>query len=1084
MLGNQFTAELEELANTVVALSETAACDEPTAQVVREQVGEVLQGLCASLLEDESAAAMARVDLLSLVLARLDMLGALSPQEQLESLQQLLFSLPGDEVEPVLQWVAAAEGLLDEAEYQRLSAALADAPAEAGEHMAADAAVPELSPDQHEILVLLAAELQEIAEQQQSTFEALADGQALNEDDHRTLNSISSRFEHLANVCAMVELDGLRQFFSHLQFNCEAVASSESWSTAVASLFQQGVSLAEQYVASQLAPQPGEKLAVLWQAQGWPMALGSAEYDAVREALLNPVMGELEDDRPPRMKEAQPEDVSLRAPDDVNPELLESLLNELPEQTAQLSEAIQSCIANQFMSDLDTARRIAHTLKGAANVVGIRGVATLTHQMEDILDLLAKYKTMPTGPLAETLLATTDCLETMCECLLGQGSAPEDAVVVLQQILDWANRLEEGGEAVIRKLAELPAPEVKVTQAAPRQEAAAETAGNNNNEAERSLRVSYRLIDELMRLAGEHTILSGQIQEHTGNALKHMLGVKHRSQHLRTVAQELEQLVDVRRVGVEQDQGTGDEIDPLELERYNELHTVTHRMVEAVNDVYEHLASIEDELLRLGDANVDQSRMNSQQQDAVMQTRMVPVQSVVQRLQRSVRQACRLAGKQVDLQVHGAGTLIDNDILASLVDPIMHLLRNAVDHGIENGETRVGKGKPAAGSIDLSFERRGDQIVVRCVDDGQGLNYAGIRARGLEHGLIQEHIDYAHDELARLILSPGFSTRDVVTQLSGRGVGMDVVNDQVERLKGVINISSEPGRGCEFEIALPTSLLAAHALLVEAGGANFVTTSHGISEIIFAEPGLIQASGSEKVYSVNGSVHKVTSLAGLLGLPAEEIELGKAYILLLVESNLGKKLALQVDRVIDSRDIVIKPLGDYLPKMPGLVGATILGDGSAVSVLDLPGLVRVGEEYEDRNFWTARSGTEQTQLHVLVVDDSLSTRRSLSQFVEDMGLAVVTAKDGVEAVERIRERRPDLVLADLEMPRMNGLELTAHIRSQAETADIPVIMITSRATDKHRQMARQAGVSEYLNKPYSEEQLLHCIHSLLQQGGG
>ena len=585
-------------------------------------------------------------------------------------------------------------------------------------------------------------------------------------------------------------------------------------------------------------------------------------------------------------------------------------------------------------------------------------------------------------------------------------------------------------------------------------------------------------------MAGEHTILSGQIQEHTNNTIKHMHGVKQRSQYLHNLTQELEQLVDVRRVGVGQRQDTSEDFDPLEMEEYNELHTVTHRLVEAVNDVYEHMDSIERELQSLDEANVDQGRMNGQQQEVVMQTRMVPVQSVVPRLQRSVRQACRLAGKQIELDVVGATTLIDNDILSSLIDPIMHLLRNGVDHGIEDAEERAAANKSEVAIITLTFSRRGDQIVVVCQDDGRGLDYDRILSKALERGLLQAGQDYTHDELAHIILSPGFSTRDEVTQLSGRGVGMDVVNSEVVRLKGVLNVSSEPGSGTRFEIVLPTSLLAAHAMLVKASEQTFVVTSHGVNEVLFAGAGEIQELGGELVYRSGEDLLKVTRLSVLLNMPASDMDLNKHHVLMLVESALGRTVAIQVDQVVDSRDIVIKPLSGYFPKMPGIVGATILGDGSAVTVLDLPGLARSEEQAFSASAWSSGGGENvaQNNISVLVVDDSLSTRRSLSQFVEDMGIAVETAKDGMEAVEAIRRNKPSLVLADMEMPRMNGLELTSHIRSQAETHDLPVIMITSRATDKHRQMAMEAGVTEYLNKPYSEEQLLQLIHGHLQHG--
>ena len=1076
-----------------------------------------LQNICAHYMSSEADDSMAAVDVFGLCCAGLDYLSAdenLDAEERIAVLSSLFLpladTLGAASVELAMDWLqrdGAAE-LLQGDERQRIVQALQQEeaslapdrdssvdvpePLVASENGTVDADMPaasdapDLDEDQLEILGLLSAELEDMQNQQADFLSHIQ--QTIGADEKHILLSMASRHEHLAKVCGMVNLLGLQLYFSHLQSNFEYLAEQESWLADVAPLLVASLDLSRKYIASQLDRQMGTRLLGNWVENDWPLAMPDDAHLTASEALLNVHMGELEDERPARKTIAAAEDVTLAVPDDVNSELLESLLQELPEQTAEMSAALQSCIKNKFMDDLDTARRIAHTLKGAANVVGIRGVANMTHQMEDILDILFKYNTVATGGLAEVLLATADCLEGMCEALLGQGGAPEDAVLVLQQILDWANHLESGGKAAIEKMASAAPTATAVAANADKPiEATAEPASNQSKhkpeaeEEQRSLRISYSLIDELMRLAGEHTILSGQIQEHTGNAVKHMHGVKQRSQYLHNLTQELEQLVDVRRVGVGQQQEASDNFDPLEMEEYNELHTVTHRLVEAVNDVYEHMDSIERELQSLNDANVDQGRMNGQQQEVVMQTRMVPVQSVVPRLQRSVRQACRLAGKQIELVVEGANTLIDNDILSSLIDPIMHLLRNAVDHGVEDTEERARANKSAEAVIALSFTRRGDQIVVSCKDDGRGLDYERIESKARERNLLQAGQEYSREELAHIILSPGFSTRDEVTQLSGRGVGMDVVNSEVVRLKGVLNVTSTPQQGTRFEIVLPTSLLAAHALLVRVAEQTFVVTSHGVNEVLFAGEGELQQLGDEMVYRSGDDLLKVTSLASLLNMPTSDINVNDHHVLMLVEANLGRKVAILIDEVVDSRDIVIKPLGGYFAKIPGVVGATILGDGSAVAVLDLPGLART----EGANHALGSGGVSdkavQNKVSVLVVDDSLSTRRSLSQFVQDMGVAVETAKDGMEAVESIRRHKPTLVLADMEMPRMNGLELTSHIRSQPETHSLPVIMITSRATDKHRQLAMEAGVTEYLNKPYSEEQLLQLIHSHLQQ---
>ena len=921
----------------------------------------------------------------------------------------------------------------------------------------------ELDEEQREILTLLEAELEDIAASEIDLE------QASPEDWHHQATSLASRYEHLANVCAMIDLKGLKALFQHLQNQYEAL--SEAAPVEAEHLKTLG-DLREQslhYVRDFFDPLVAQALVSSIASREWLKPWPEAEVEEDLAALISPSMGNLHDDRPQRATRAQPEDVDLAIPDDVNAELLDSLLGELPDQTAGLNQALQETSRHHQQRDLEIARRLAHTLKGAANVVGIRGIAQLTHHMEDILDALAKYALSPSAPLASVLLDAADTLEAMGEFLLGQGEAPE-AQATLQDVLDWANRIDrEGAEALAG------GQPLEAKRDGDEAAATTESDGGNN---ERSLRISYRLVDELMRLAGEHSILAGQMREQTEVASQHMKGLRQRGQYLRGLALELEQQVDVRRYADFQREESED-LDGLELERYSELHTVTHRLLEAVDDVYEHLGVIEESLLKLGEAQADQTRMNMAQQETVMQTRMVPVKSIAPRLQRSVRQACRLANKTVNLSIEGESLAVDSDILAGLTDPIMHLLRNAIDHGIEEKEQRIAAGKPECGHIFLCFEQRGDQLLISCQDDGGGLDYQGIRQRGIERGLIAEDEALDREALSRVILSPGFSTRDEASQLSGRGVGLDIVFEEVNQLNGVLQVTSNEGVGTRFDVALPTRLHASHSLIVRCAEQRFVVATHGIEEIVFAEIGEFQEREGRCFWrsaNAGGQDLPVIDVAAHLTGKSEPLRSRAAHTILRCDSGLGYGVALLVGQVMSSRDIVIKPLGSWLPSPPGVAGATILGDGEAVPVLDMPSLVNAIERGETLQ---VRRANRQRQRRVLVVDDSLSTRRSLVQFVEDMGLRAHTAKDGVEGIEQIKQHRPDVILSDLEMPRMNGLEMSAQLKADADMSSIPIVMITSRSSDKHRDLAEQAGVDFYLTKPYSEEQLLQTIHQLL-----
>jgi chemosensory pili system protein ChpA (sensor histidine kinase/response regulator) len=452
-------------------------------------------------------------------------------------------------------------------------------------------------------------------------------------------------------------------------------------------------------------------------------------------------------------------------------------------------------------------------------------------------------------------------------------------------------------------------------------------------------------------------------------------------------------------------------------------------------------------------------------------------------LQRSVRQTCRLVDKEAELVVRGAGTLIDSNVLNDMVDPLMHILRNAVDHGIEPPDQRQRLGKPPVGRIELSFGREGNNIAVRCQDDGAGLDLAAIRRTAVERGLLAADQPLEDDELARLILLPGFSTRSETTQTSGRGIGMDMVYSRLLDMKGSLRIQTQTGQGCLIELRLPVTLISTHGLLLRLRNQMLVLSDRGIEQILYSGAGKIQKLGKAATYQMGDEVYELTSLDTLLNLPPDHRARSRGTPpVLLVREETGNIRAVLAQEILDSRDLVVKRLGQYIPKLNGIVGATILGDGSVAPVLDLPELLRAPAASQPART-VARVAAPVTPLHrqfVLAVDDSLSARRSLAQFAQDAGFEVRTARDGLEAIEIIKGKRPDLVLVDLEMPRMNGLELTAHLRANQATHEVPVIMITSRSTEKHRREAKTMGVNVYLTKPFMEDELLGHIHTLLR----
>ncbi len=936
-----------------------------------------------------------------------------------------------------------------------------------------------------ELLDILSAEIAQIVETSDEILTFVTATDSAPAVRREALSDYAERLERLGDASASIGLIGLQQVCVGLQANLNQLAAQDSPLVAEQRwVVETWPVLALGYLQALDDREVCTALVRHLQDTHWPQPLAVLEAAPLIDLLVAPKLVAEEAEAEARPREARPEDISLALPADVNQELLDGLLQELPHQAAEFSAAIQRLAAGDGqVNDVDVARRIAHTLKGAGNTVGVRGIATLTHHVEDILQALAKHGALPNRPLAETLLNAADCLEAMSEALLGISAPPAQAPAVLQEVLDWANRIDRTGiptddEAPLPMVARPePAKPAEPAEPAPQPTAAAPEA---------TLRIPAHLVDDVLRLVGESIILTGQVQERIRKTVAQTRAVMAQNRLFQQLTAELEQLVDIRNVSspLSRSIQRGD-FDPLELEQYNELNTVTHRLVESATDTRELGRAIEENLAALDTLLVDQGRLHRDNQEAVLRTRMVPIQTVTPRLHRGVRQTCRLVDKEAELTVRGAGTLMDSNILNDMVDPLMHMLRNAVDHGIESPPQRKRLGKPSVGRIELSFGREGNNIVVRCQDDGAGLDLAAIRQTAIARGLLAADQPLSDDELVRLILLPGFSTRDEATQTSGRGIGMDMVYSRLLAMKGSLRIQTQAGQGCLMELRLPVTLISTHALLVRLRDQVVALSDRGIEQILYSGVGATQKLGKLTTYQMGDDIYELTSLDNLLNLPPDHRARSRAVpSVLLVREDTGAIRAVLAQEIIDSRDLVVKNLGQYIPRLNGIVGATILGDGSVVPVLDLPELLRAPTAAQPALAAAGAAAPAATAAHrpfVLAVDDSLSARRSLAQFAQDAGFEVRTARDGLEAIEIINGKRPDLVLADLEMPRMNGLELTAHLRANQATHELPIIMITSRSTEKHRREAETTGVNVYLTKPFLEDELLGHIHHLLRR---
>ena len=483
-----------------------------------------------------------------------------------------------------------------------------------------------------------------------------------------------------------------------------------------------------------------------------------------------------------------------------------------------------------------------------------------------------------------------------------------------------------------------------------------------------------------------------------------------------------------------------------------------------------------------------QGKVNKEIQQGLMRTGMVRFGSIIPRLRRVVRQASQDLGKRAELLVDGEESEVDRTVLENMVAPLEHMLRNSLAHGIETPEQRRSVGKSDIGTITLSLRREGAELVLELGDDGNGLNFNAIRAKGEEKGLLLPGQPATPEELIALLLRPGFSTAAAVTQVSGRGVGMDVVNEAIRAMRGALLIQTDPGQGARFIVRLPFSLSVTQALLVRAGEATYAIPLLSIELVTRIKDSEFQAylAGEHIQHQYSDRRYPLHNLGILMGsdhiLPFEEVSDRRPPTLLFRSAEASA--ALQVEAVLGNQEIIVKPVGPQFNAVSGISGATVLGDGRVVVVLELAALVRnIGsqaqKQAESRALRAARQEARPEKISIMVVDDSITMRKVTARILERHGIQSITAKDGLDAVAMLQTQVPDLAILDIEMPRMDGFEVVAHVRNQPHLRHMPIIMVTSRGGEKHRERAFKLGVNDYLTKPYQEEQLMQSIRKIL-----
>ncbi len=601
------------------------------------------------------------------------------------------------------------------------------------------------------------------------------------------------------------------------------------------------------------------------------------------------------------------------------------------------------------------------------------------------------------------------------------------------------------------------------------------------------VRVRADLLDKLINYAAEINIFHGRMEQQVHafhyaieelDQTRTRLVEQIRRLYLETEAQ---MLLHHHEGDVTQDDAL---FDPLELDRYTRVQQLSRALAESVNDL-ENIETLLTNLTRDSEMLlIQEGRVETELQEGLMRARMLPFAVLVPRLRRTLRQICGELGKQAELHIEGGDIELDRAVLDKMAAPLEHMLRNAVDHGIEPPEARRRIGKSPEGHIAIRLERKGTEVILQVADDGAGIDVEAVKRKAVEKGLMRPDALLSDQEVLAFILEPGFTTSQRVSMVSGRGVGMDVVDSTVKQLGGTVQIATERERGTTIAIRLPVMLSIAHALVVRAREEVYAIPLGHIEAVMKVKQHALQdlyASGHPQVEHA-GERYPLLHLATLLeaGPPAFPEDNPKVPLLLVHIGDL--QAAFHVEDIVGRQEVVIKPLGVPLNRIKGLLGATILPDGTVALILDTATVLRKAARMEAPVPLIAKPAQEKAgKIRVMVVDDSITMRKVASRLLERHGMEVITAKDGVDALEQLPKHKPDVILLDIEMPRMDGYEFARHIRHDPDLAHIPIIMVTSRIGEKHRRYAESIGVDRYIGKPYQEAELVESIQSAVSR---
>ena len=685
----------------------------------------------------------------------------------------------------------------------------------------------------------------------------------------------------------------------------------------------------------------------------------------------------------------------------------------------------------------DMLQRALHTLKGSARMAGQGSLGDAVHGMEDLV-----MRAMKHAPQADDFTEMFAGLDRM-------GALLEEAL---------------GGQT---------------TLPAGRQAATAPRAGRERRV--QYLRMRAEVLDRLINEAGEVSITRSRMEREMQAFKQSSLDLTESVQRLRNYLRELEIEAESQlqsRMTLLQE--SNETFDPLEFDRFTRLQELTRMMAESVNDVSTIQHGLLHNLSETEAALQQQSRMNRDLQYGLMNIRRVPFSVMAERMHRIVRQTARELGKQVELTLDGDDTEIDRSVLERMGASIEHILRNAVAHGVESPEVRQQHGKAGAGNISLKVRQENDEIILTVSDDGMGINLEQVRERALAQHLLQPGQEISDEALLALIFEPGFTTASSVSQIAGRGVGLDVVRTDITALGGRIDISNHPGAGAVFTIFMPMTLSVSQAVLVRYGSRQFALPAVIVEQVLKLKPDALAAAYADGKLRWSNQDYPVYFLGRLCGDMQVAAESQRYTPVMLLRSG-HYRIALHVDDILGNQELVMKRIGPQLARVPGMMGATVLGDGSIVLIINPLQLAnREALSAGSLNIAvTVGASAAPSKPLALLVDDSLTMRKVLGRFLEREGYEVVTAKDGIEAIQAMQQALPAVILTDIEMPRMDGFELARNVRDDERTRNIPLVIVSSRTAEKHQALARSLGVSAFFGKPVHEDELAVTLRQLL-----